>query len=909
MTSRVNYSASLEQARGNAVIAAIGAGAILEVRTGTQPAHPGITATGTLLASFTMGTPFGTATNALPSIITATAPAAVTIAATGTQTWFRIKTAGGVGCIDGSAGTSSADLIFPSTFVAGQLTSLPSFSIASSDFYAGAVLSDRINIGNFETDNTYVSRPLFVKWTNVGGDWVDALGVAQGTTAVASATVTSDWTGSGSAVTLTSLNISGINGDVMIAGVYGIGRWDGAPAVFIDGVPATAWWGDVATQISPVGFSSDPVSHYRNNVWVLNPTRGSVLSFYASAYVGDVAKVYKVNNPPILNQDFINPQTSTPTWQLDLTGDAAVNAACAAPGYYDSPIGNGGWSYATDSNGLPYIRVVIQGAPGYGSGIRSTSWRPYYGIRVTEFWTRFCVYLEDDVLTGIADGVKVYAGLSNETWESATELMVYRIDHGKGSAANPGLVGWVNYPYIAETAGAGFPPGEPLNFVTRTARWHCIEHYVKLNTAGVANGLGEIRINGHSTWSRNNIRYRDNAGSAGLGAFFNLFHGGAIPPNSDMHYRFARFAMSTTGWCGVPTELAPASTYPAWRAAMHTKDTAYSIAGTANMNGVSRNGPNPIDIWNGLAASDTAFYSPCGGGHKSADPTLWMNATYKLDLSIAAPQWTMLDFGSTSMPTVESLAYYPDGRPAARHSYYTPVVIKARNKVFMFSCSYAYGEPGGMSSAVDSFNLATNTWDAAGTNAGVPTFAPVLCITKHPITEDIYISHSGSFYVWTQATGIWTQYFPSGPKGNDWVYSPTLIDVSRNRLMSFGIVGDGYTGNNVVRMMDLTTKVFTAQPISGDFSAFQSYESVVHDLDNDRYLTIHGFGWDAPNNQVIDYYLCAIDPTTFAVTQLCAVSNAINGVSNRFAYFQQYHGVAYVPRYGADVNFIPTVNS
>lgn len=78
--------------------------AVLRIYGGTRPAGPGTTTAETVLASVTLANPaFGAASS---GVATLTDPGAVTGAAAGTATWFRIVTggtaAGGAGVIDGS---------------------------------------------------------------------------------------------------------------------------------------------------------------------------------------------------------------------------------------------------------------------------------------------------------------------------------------------------------------------------------------------------------------------------------------------------------------------------------------------------------------------------------------------------------------------------------------------------------------------------------------------------------------------------------------------------------------------------------------------------------------------------------------------------------------------------------------
>jgi hypothetical protein len=99
-----------------------GAGAgLLRIYDGTQPTDPD-TAIGAqnLLAELTLSDPaFGAAADAAPGG-RATASAITTDAsanATGTASWFRVVTSAGTAIIDGSVGTSGADLNLNTTSI------------------------------------------------------------------------------------------------------------------------------------------------------------------------------------------------------------------------------------------------------------------------------------------------------------------------------------------------------------------------------------------------------------------------------------------------------------------------------------------------------------------------------------------------------------------------------------------------------------------------------------------------------------------------------------------------------------------------------------------------------------------------------------------------------------------------
>lgn len=95
----LTIAAASAQAMGAALAANIGAGSILEIRSGTKPATPETAASGTLLVSVTVTGSF-TSTG---GVLTAADPASASPAASGTAGYFRLKTSGGTAVLDGTA--------------------------------------------------------------------------------------------------------------------------------------------------------------------------------------------------------------------------------------------------------------------------------------------------------------------------------------------------------------------------------------------------------------------------------------------------------------------------------------------------------------------------------------------------------------------------------------------------------------------------------------------------------------------------------------------------------------------------------------------------------------------------------------------------------------------------------------
>jgi hypothetical protein len=121
------YALPLRNAQLDAITTFAGNGAKLRIYDGTRPSTGG-TAT-TLCAEFTLGSPFAPAASS--AVLTATNPASTTGLTSCTASWFRIvKSDGTTHVLDGSVGTSGADLNLNTTTISNGVTvSITGFTI------------------------------------------------------------------------------------------------------------------------------------------------------------------------------------------------------------------------------------------------------------------------------------------------------------------------------------------------------------------------------------------------------------------------------------------------------------------------------------------------------------------------------------------------------------------------------------------------------------------------------------------------------------------------------------------------------------------------------------------------------------------------------------------------------------
>lgn len=561
--------------------------------------------------------------------------------------------------------------------------------------------------------------------------------------------------------------------------------------------------------------------------------------------------------------------------------DAATIASAAGVGNMALP-----WAFnpefLAEPTGFKYLRFSSDTGP------RLISWYLPIAPRAEAYFAH-AMYIETDAKTGLnpaALGVKL-PGLGNDNVPGELELLSLRMEHGLSDPANPGSYALRDYFYDAENASLTYPPTPALGFVLHDGRWYWIEQHVKLNTPGVADGVLEVRIDGALVYSRSNVLYRGNAATQLKTLHMNYYEGGNAVPLALHHYRIGRImvaAASTPRPSDLPAYVPPpppASQWPAWRASLPLNAFA-SIPNTSSL-GFRTTNSATVNAWNGLTACASTWYSALSGGHQDSSE----NAVYALDLLANAPQWVTLNAGSANA-TPNNALYYADGLPASRHTYFSGQCVASRNRLMTFSAT-ATNVMALTSPVVDGFNMTTNAWDAAGTWASVPFSQPVSSIASDPRTGDAYVAGNYHFAKWTASTGAWSTITPGGigPWAWSWEFKGSFVDTIRNQWVALN--------GNLLRI-DLGTSAASTITLTGPCAGNSAdYSSTVHATDIDRYITVLANG-----------NVCAINPTTGASTVVTTAPAAVNGVSNRLAYFDKLGGVAYLPSYASNVLFMPT---
>jgi len=249
----------------------------------------------------------------------------------------------------------------------------------------------RIRPGYGDTNWLNASTALLAPWVKGGGDWIDKNGVFNGPTPTISRPVSTNGP--------ISIDISGIDGDLLLTGIYG---WDNP---MIDGRPAVGFgMNSSSNQPQPLP------THWNDPGIILNPSHGKVLTLTPIATPhGQTLRIDKVAGPVINDYpDYIGPSNIPDVWSLEMVNEATIRARTAGGGRIDNPFAYKP-EFGVEANGLKYLRTAIT-----PSNQRDISWRLPYPP-TTAVHTRFCIYLEDDITDGMTElGVKLMAGPSNE---------------------------------------------------------------------------------------------------------------------------------------------------------------------------------------------------------------------------------------------------------------------------------------------------------------------------------------------------------------------------------------------------------------------------------------------------------------------------------------------------------------
>jgi hypothetical protein len=315
-----------------------------------------------------------------------------------------------------------------------------------------------------------------------------------------------------------------------------------------------------------------------------------------------------------------------------------------------------------------------------------------------------------------------------------------------------------------------------------------------------------------------------------------------------------------------------------------------------------------VEAYSGMCVrtiNSEVLIAAAGGHHDSFD-----NGVYGCVIGVDSPgQFTARMAGSNFSDVVDNVAYWLDGKPAARHNYYGTQYNPTLDKIFLLGTKYPYAFGGGGNYTLpdsNAFNLATNTWDPRYTWADVIPG----CYGSTMITANNKIYARGQLF--NPATNTWrsSSYFPR---------DPMAFDPVRNQLyaLCFGVGEGGEVASSLASFVYNaagTTQTAITFNASSAYTTFLAdipnlgYNAMEYDPDNDRFLYYCGQA-----GQEGRIYVIQPNGTTVWDMSLLTLVGAVrpvaatnSGVNNRFRYVPALKGFVLLARAASNMYFIKT---
>ena len=342
---------------------------------------------------------------------------------------------------------------------------------------------------------------------------------------------------------------------------------------------------------------------------------------------------------------------------------------------------------------------------------------------------------------------------------------------------------------------------------------------------------------------------------------------------------------------------------PAWRQGQavgewrQLSNSALSAAPRAVVVGGNTGPESKVIAWTSFVidARNSSVYSVANGGHHDYAG----NEVNRIGLLDSAPKWTEPRPSTPSSQTTDSAAYYADGRPTSRHTFYGATMNESRNRAMVLGGSQ-WGN-GFMLSTMDGFNLGANDWDAGSSFPNAPsefTNAMGSAVTEHKATGDIYVFAGYAVVRWNSASNTWTRLLTNAATYGQ--YAASAMDTKRNRIL---VVGGQTNDHGLYDMSSNSMANVTtfSGPNAGDMTG-DTGNGLVYDPGLDVYLLRKaGAGNTIYRINAQTFYVDTLPSTNGA-----SIPSATNGVWNRFLYVPQLKGVIYFPSYDGNAWFVRT---
>jgi hypothetical protein len=343
------------------------------------------------------------------------------------------------------------------------------------------------------------------------------------------------------------------------------------------------------------------------------------------------------------------------------------------------------------------------------------------------------------------------------------------------------------------------------------------------------------------------------------------------------------------------------SPLPAWRAGA-VVDQWFQISGTVHAGSPADPTDDVLDdfcrsnrrlSFSNIAIAGTELVLAACGGHGDYSG----NEVTGIDLSADAPAWA-LRLARTASVTAD-VAYYGDGRPSARHLYWSAQYSSTRSRLMLHYSRFVYGTAVSFADS-NGFNLATNAWDADNTWSDGNS---AMCQDNNGDCWGGY--GSTSLKKWTASTDTWAT---TGTFGNN-ISGPMVFDASRSQLFSLSW-GDGQGGGSGVNAYKYnaagTTQTAITFNASSAYTQFQAdtpaNASLVYEPDLDRFLF-----WDGLTGRL--YSVAPNSGTTWDMSIVTATGSTPPAAVysfGRLAYVPALKGCVAMPAGHRNLYFIRT---
>jgi hypothetical protein len=362
-----------------------------------------------------------------------------------------------------------------------------------------------------------------------------------------------------------------------------------------------------------------------------------------------------------------------------------------------------------------------------------------------------------------------------------------------------------------------------------------------------------------------------------------------------------------TAPAGPPNDDASVSTaLPAWLASAPV-NAWYAIPGTVHAGSPAAPTDDPMDpycfsnrrlSYSGMALRDTELVLAACGGHSDYDG----NEVTSLDLQEDTPTWQLRSAATPAAQIVMDMAYYGDGHPSSRHTYWSHHWSTTKNRVMLHRSRFVWGSGISFDDS-NGFDLAANAWDPAGTHAHGYDAA---CVDAD---DNVWAPSGYDLYKWTAATDTWEKRSTAAtPYGY-----PICFDAKRGFLFAF-CWGDGEADGMGVVASKITDDGTVQTPItfnpSMGLTQLQAdapyYAGMEYDPVHDQYLFYDGH---AGNGRV--YVITPNDGTVWDIDVLAlapgtATPPPVDVTCNRFRYVARLKGFVLMAVGSDNVYFLRT---